>query len=359
MTPTPDPRDAGAAGFAERVVAWQRAHGRHDLPWQRTGDAYRVWVSEVMLQQTQVAAVRPYYERFIAAFPDVATLAAAHEDSVLAHWSGLGYYRRARQLHAAARCVMERHGGAVPQSIDALVSLPGIGRSTAAAIASLAHGTRAALHDGNLKRVLARHNAIAGYPGAPAVEARLWRIAEALLPPRDAAAYTQGLMDLGATVCMRNRPRCGACPVADDCRARLEARVHELPHARPARVLPQRSLQVLLIEHAGAVLVERRSARGVWRGLWSLPELASDDDVQAHCHARFGHAPAHVQRWGAVQHAFTHYRLTMQPVHVLLEMRPAPVPDARWLAPADVDRAALPAPIRTLIEALRAPALFA
>jgi A/G-specific adenine glycosylase len=242
--------------FAQRITAWQRTHGRHDLPWQRTRDPYRIWVSEIMLQQTQVATVLGYYERFIAAFPDVAALAMAGEDDVLARWSGLGYYRRARHLHAAARAVVERLGGAFPTDAATLVTLPGIGRSTAAAIAAFSSGERGAILDGNVKRVLARHRGIAGDPATPAIEKAMWTLATRLLPRDGIEAYTQGMMDLGATVCARTRPRCDRCPVAGDCVARREERIDELPGKRARRSLPHREVQVVLVERAGLLRLE-------------------------------------------------------------------------------------------------------
>ena len=250
--------------FAARVVAWQRTHGRHDLPWQNTRDAYRIWLSEIMLQQTQVTTVLPYYERFVAAFPDVAALAAAPLERVLEHWSGLGYYRRAHHLHAAARAVVAGHGGGFPHDAATIATLPGVGRSTAAAIAVFAHGERAAILDGNVKRVLARHAGVEGFPGAASVEARLWALAEARLPTQDVEPYTQGLMDLGATLCTRTKPRCGECPVAADCVARRDGRVDELPSPRPAKALPRKAVRVLLLERAGEVLLERRAPTGIW-----------------------------------------------------------------------------------------------
>jgi A/G-specific adenine glycosylase len=308
--------------FAARVVAWQRTHGRHDLPWQNTRDAYRIWLSEIMLQQTQVTTVLPYYERFVAAFPDVAVLAAAPLERVLEHWSGLGYYRRTHHLHAAARAVVAGHGGGFPQAAATIATLPGVGRSTAAAIAVFAHGERAAILDGNVKRVLARHAGVEGFPGAASVEARLWALAEARLPTQDVEPYTQGLMDLGATLCTRTKPRCGECPVAADCVARRDGRVDELPSPRPAKALPRKAVRVLLLEHAGEVLLERRAPTGIWAGLWSLPELALDEDVVAACRARFGLEvePVDVAAPGAalppMDHGFTHYRLTLHPLRV-------------------------------------------
>jgi A/G-specific adenine glycosylase len=348
------PAKASPDAFAARLVAWQRRHGRHDLPWQNTRDAYRIWLSEIMLQQTQVATVVPYYERFLAAFPDVSALAAAPEDDVLAHWSGLGYYRRAHHLHAAARAVVARHGGAFPRDAATLAELPGIGRSTAAAIAAFAFGVRGAILDGNVKRVLARHRGVEGYPGTPAVEAELWRIAEAELPTRDVEAYTQGLMDLGATVCTRTRPRCDACPVAADCVARREDRVASLPSPRPAKALPHRALRVLVLERAGEILLEKRPATGIWGGLWSLPEFPLDMDVRAAVKARFAAEVTVRDELPAIAHAFTHFTLTLHPQRVSARRWPprAETPGTIWLAPEDARGAALPAPIKKLLRTL-------
>ncbi|MCC7218129.1 MAG: A/G-specific adenine glycosylase [Burkholderiales bacterium] len=340
--------------FAARVTAWQRAHGRHDLPWQRTRDAYRIWLSEIMLQQTQVAAVVPYYARFLAQFPDVAALARAPLDDVLALWSGLGYYRRAHHLHAAARAIMRDHGGTFPHDAAALAALPGIGRSTAAAIAALAFGARAAILDGNVKRVLARHRGIDGWPGSPKVEAALWKVAEAELPARAVAAYTQGLMDLGATVCTRASPRCDACPVAADCVARRAGRTAALPAPRPRKELPHRSVRVLLIERGGEVLLEKRPPTGVWSGLWSLPECPLDGDVCDVVRARFGARVDVRDALPPIEHGFTHFALTLHPQRVAARRWPAraEAPETLWLSPADAQHAALPAPIRKLLRSL-------
>ncbi len=210
--------------FSARLLAWHRHHGRHDLPWQGTRDAYRIWVAEIMLQQTQVAAVIPYYRRFLQRFPDIAALAGAPQDEVLRLWSGLGYYSRARNLQRTAQLVQEHHGGGFPRALDKIEALPGIGRSTAAAIAAFAYGTRAAILDGNVKRVLARHFAVAGFPGEKRVENRLWQLAEQLLPARAIGRYTQAIMDLGATLCTRGQPRCADCPLAQSCQALALAR---------------------------------------------------------------------------------------------------------------------------------------
>jgi A/G-specific adenine glycosylase len=342
------------ASFAARVVAWQRTHGRHDLPWQNTRDPYRVWLSEIMLQQTQVTAVVPYYERFLAAFPDVHALARASIEAVLTQWSGLGYYRRAHHLHAAARAIAERHGGTFPQEAEALATLPGIGRSTAAAIAAFAFGAQAPILDGNVKRVLARHAGIDGWPGLPQVVARLWQCAEARMPATDGDVYAQGLMDLGATLCTRTAPRCAACPVGVDCVAFTTQRTEELPAPRPRKALPQRALRVLLIERGGEILLEKRPAQGIWGGLWSLPECALDDDALAIVQSRFGATVRLREALPPIAHGFTHFGLTLHPQRMAAAAWPvrAEAPGTLWLAPVDAARAALPAPIKKLLRAL-------
>ena len=351
----PQPIVPGALrGFADRIIDWQRTHGRHDLPWQRTRDAYRIWLSEIMLQQTQVATAIPYYLRFLDTFPDVAALAAAPLERVLEHWSGLGYYRRAHHLHAAARAVVAAHGGAFPRDAQTLASLPGVGRSTATAIAAFAFGARGAILDGNVKRVLARHAGIEGFPGAAKIEAELWRHAEARLPASGIEAYTQGLMDLGATVCTRTKPGCGACPVAADCVALATGRVGELPSPRPKKPLPRRALRLLVIERAGEILFEKRPPTGIWGGLWSLPELPLEADVAEACRRRFGVVAVAGATLAAIEHGFTHYRLTMHPQRVAVPdwRARAEEPGLLWLARDDAETAALPAPIRTLIRSL-------
>jgi len=336
--------------FAQRVISWQARYGRHDLPWQNTRDPYRIWLSEIMLQQTQVATVLPYYLRFLDAYPGVAALAHAPIDDVLALWSGLGYYRRAHHLHEAARSIVDRHGGAFPKDAAKLATLPGIGRSTAAAIAAFAYGERNAILDGNVKRVLARHRAIGGWPGAPKVEALLWREAEALLPDSNIEAYTQGMMDLGATLCLRTRPRCDMCPVHEDCIARIEHRIEQLPAPRPAKELPHRDVRVLVIERDGELLFEKRPASGVWGGLWSLPECAIDDDARAVVRTRFGADVDVRDPLPSIEHGFTHYALTMHPQRLRAsQWHAAHAPNLSWLTPQDALRAALPSPIRKLM----------
>jgi A/G-specific adenine glycosylase len=344
--------------FASRIIHWQQRHGRHALPWQASRDPYRIWLSEIMLQQTQVATVIPYFERFVTRFPDLPTLAAAHEDEVLALWSGLGYYSRARNLHAAARILAEHHAGQFPAAAGAIAQLPGVGRSTAAAVAALAFGQRCAILDGNVKRVLARHGGVAGWPGDKKVEAVLWQLAESHLPPstlegtRVIEAYTQGMMDLGALVCTRSTPACMACPVNTDCIAHTQRRTAELPTPRPRKTLPEKQVQMLLLLDRGELLLEKRPARGIWGGMWSLPELPVDRDPTLHCRERFGFTVRNPQALPQLSHSFTHFKLHIQPVQLQLADRYTASPGQIWLPPIDALDAALPAPIRKLVAQL-------
>jgi A/G-specific adenine glycosylase len=346
--------------FADRVVAWQRQHGRHDLPWQGTRDAYRIWLSEVMLQQTQVATVIPYYKRFIARFPDAQSLAAAPVDDVMAAWSGLGYYSRARNLHRCARQVVADHGGVFPRSSGELARLPGVGRSTAAAIAVFTHGEHAAILDGNVKRVFARHFGVEGYPGTAATTRELWRHAEDVLPTTAIESYTQGLMDLGATVCLRQRPRCGECPLRGSCVAAREGRVDVLPAPRPARVRPLRSATVaFIVDDRGAVVLERRAPEGIWGGLMSAPEFdadLTDAELQAAIELRLGLHGTVVRYLEPLRHEFSHYSFVMQPrlVRVTGAVALADTAGYAWLAADAVEGAALPAPVRRLLQTLAA-----
>jgi A/G-specific adenine glycosylase len=342
--------------FSTRLLAWHQHHGRHDLPWQGTRDAYRIWVSEIMLQQTQVAAVIPYYQRFLQRFPDIATLAGAPQDEVLRLWSGLGYYSRARNLQRAAQAVVEHHGGAFPRELAAIEALPGIGRSTAAAIAAFAYGTRAAILDGNVKRVLARHFAVAGYPGEKRVEQRLWQIAATQLPPRAIANYTQAIMDLGATLCTRARPACARCPLAQSCQALALGRVGEFPASRPAKAVPTRSTHMLLLVRDGEVLLEKRPPSGIWGGLWSLPEVEDTARVRAHCRSEYGCDIAAPQRLLPLAHGFTHFKLNIQPLLCRVKKFTPAAREAgqMWLMLQAAHGAAIPAPVRKLLERMLA-----
>ena len=319
--------------FARKVVRWQRLHGRHDLPWQ-VRDPYRVWLSEVMLQQTRVETVLPYFERFLGRFPDVGALARAPQGEVLRLWSGLGYYARARNLHAAARQVVRLHAGIFPRAVEALEELPGVGRSTAGAIAALAFGCRAAILDGNVKRVLARSFGVEGKP-------EQWALAEKLLPGRGIRAYTQGLMDLGATICKRDNPLCEGCPVADGCVARRENRIDELPAPRKAKPIPVRTCSWLVLRHEGRVLLERRPTSGLWGGLWTFPESRRS----------LGCEIGRVRRGVRFDHVFTHFRLRVQPLYCeVRRVTPhAGEPGRKWFDIKAAASAAVPAPVRTLL----------
>src|SRR5262245_48452539 len=343
------------ASLAAKLITWQKRHGRHDLPWQGTRDAYRIWVSEIMLQQTQVVTVIPYYQRFVHRFPDIAALAGAPLDEVLRLWAGLGYYSRARNLHRAAQIVLQEFGGRFPRGFDEVAALPGIGRSTAGAILVFSRGARHPILDGNVKRVLARLFGIRGYPGDPRVANKLWRGAERLLPQRDFAAYTQGLMDLGAGVCTRNNPRCGECPWAAHCVARRRGLIALLPGRKPRKALPQRRTVMLALTRAGEVLLEKRPASGIWGGMWCLPEAVREKNIAAHCVQRFGARVGEIRRLAPIAHGFTHYKLDIQPLRLqVAALAPQKAaPGHIWLPVEEAREAAIPAPVKRILAQLR------
>jgi len=345
--------------FAAQVLGWFDEHGRKHLPWQRDATPYRVWVSEIMLQQTQVATVIPYYERFMARFPDVAALAGASLDEVLHLWSGLGYYSRARNLHRAAQRVAERFGGRFPERFDDVQALPGVGRSTAGAILSLATGQRFAILDGNVKRVLARHFAVPGWPGQAAVLRRLWELAEDLTPAARVRDYNQAMMDLGAGVCVRSRPACPACPVSATCLARAQGTQAVFPGRKPAKSTPTRAVRMLLIRDPdGQVLLERRPPEGVWGGLWSFPELPLEEDPLAWSASQCGGRASAGRAFSPRRHVFSHFRLDIHPQEILLEPAGWFVLEADryvWYNPRQPDARGLAAPVARLIEELSAP----
>jgi A/G-specific adenine glycosylase len=348
---------AGAA-FARRVLDWYDAHGRKDLPWQQQPTPYRVWVSEIMLQQTQVATVLRYFDRFMARFPDVAALAAAPVDDVLHLWTGLGYYARARNLHRCAQAIVREHGGDFPSDVDALAALPGIGRSTAGAIAALAMQQHAPILDGNVKRVLARHHAVAGDPASSSVLAQLWTLAGQHTPRERVHHYTQAIMDLGATVCTRSKPRCEVCPLARSCRARAQGNPNEYPGRKARRTLPERNTCLLLLRDAqGRVLLQQRPAAGLWGGLWSLPECATPADVPAVL-AGLGLKGRAGKPLPAFRHTFSHFHLDITPLPVRVTAA-AGVADRPGLLWYDADRPApvgLAAPVARLLTEPPCPA---
>lgn len=344
--------------FAAELLAWFDRHGRKDLPWQHDRTPYRVWVSEIMLQQTQVSTVIPYFQRFMEHFPDIKALAAAPVDEVLHLWSGLGYYARARNMHRAAQTVVAEHGGEFPRALEAVVALPGIGRSTAGAILSLSCGQRQPILDGNVKRVLARYFGIEGFPGAPAVTDKLWALAEQCTPQKRVDAYTQASMDLGAMLCVRRKPLCGMCPIAEGCVARQTNRQHELPTARPRKERPQKKTCMLLaVRENRFVLLERRPPTGIWGGLWSLPEFTTPKDAQDWCTTQFGTPKSRPRTQPSLHHAFTHFDLEIEPLMVNCANGYGVMEQGKWVwydttAPTKLG---LAAPVKELLGTLDSP----
>jgi A/G-specific adenine glycosylase len=348
--------------FAARVLAWFDEHGRRDLPWQHDINPYRVWVSEIMLQQTQVQTVIPYFERFMSSFPDAASLAGADIDAVLEHWSGLGYYARGRNLHKAAVIIRDEHGGEFPLSFDEVQALPGIGRSTAGAILAIAGQQRHAILDGNVKRVLARHAAIEGWPGQASVANELWGLADERTPDKRVADYTQAIMDLGATVCTRSNQACASCPVSEDCKALANGSVADFPGRKPKKEKPLRQTTMVLALNDGAVYLERRPPAGIWGGLWSFPEVESVDEwcrfAGTH-HAREKPAgeirPDGRRQLQTIRHSFSHYDLDILPVVVRFERAPERAADneSTWYRLGDELPGGIAAPVQKLLDTLR------
>ena len=354
--------------FAQALLAWFDQHGRHQLPWQQRRHAYPIWISEIMLQQTQVATVLNYFPRFIDRFPTLPQLAAAPLDAVLTLWSGLGYYQRARNLHACAQRVVAEYGGQLPPDITQLAALPGIGRSTAGAILALAHDQRHPILDGNVRRVLCRYYAIAGWPGRAAVQRRLWQLAEQHTPMQRVAAYTQAMMDLGATLCRRSQPACHRCPLADGCAAHATGSEQHYPEPKPRRTLAQKTTTMLLLQRQdGALLLQQRPPVGIWGGLWSLPEwsgsLAGDSEsaLVAHCQQQFGCTPQQIESLPPFRHTFTHFHLDITPL--LLQLSSSPIvaarhsavlesPPQQWYKPDSFSQLGMPAPVRRLLSQL-------
>jgi A/G-specific adenine glycosylase len=343
--------------FARRLLNWWDQHGRKDLPWQSDRSAYRVWVSEIMLQQTQVATVIGYYQKFMARFPDITSLATATIDEVLHLWTGLGYYARARNLHKCAGIVHRELNGEFPMGVEALEALPGIGRSTAGAVASLAQNQRAAILDGNVKRVLARYHAVSGYPGETAVARTLWAHAEDHTPSTRFADYTQAIMDLGATVCRRSKPDCGSCPLNGQCEALKQNAVADYPGRKARKEKPVRRARMFILHHDGAVLLEQRPPQGIWGGLWTPPErdvsislelMAKELALRPDAICDEHHAPE-------FRHSFTHYHLDIEPVYARLSEQPDSVMDTdgwRWHQPGNNEAFGLSVPAVKLLESL-------
>lgn len=349
--------------FAERLLNWFDKHGRHDLPWHENQNAYRVWVSEIMLQQTQVATVIPYFNAFMDRFPNVQALADAPVDEVLSHWSGLGYYARARNLQKAAKTVVEEFGGEFPDDPEQLETLTGIGRSTAAAIVAQAFGKRAAILDGNVKRVLARYHAVPGWPGQTTVLKQLWHHAEEHTPNARARDYTQAIMDLGAMVCTRSRPKCDACPLQSGCTAHAEGEETLYPGSKPKKAKPEKTTWMVILEDSdGRILLERRPPSGIWGGLWSLPELDPAlglDELQETCEQQMGLNCGDPELISGFRHTFSHYHLHIQPARLSVHnaahnapyntQRVADDDHLSWFHRDEALALGLPAPIRSLL----------
>ncbi|MFL0797510.1 MAG: A/G-specific adenine glycosylase [Cellvibrionaceae bacterium] len=344
--------------FSSAVLAWFEKSGRKHLPWQKNISPYRVWVSEIMLQQTQVATVIPYFERFMERFPTVEALASAPIDDVLHLWTGLGYYARARNLHKCAQAVMEQYGGEFPQSVDELSELSGIGRSTAGAIASISMGISAAILDGNVKRVLARFHAIEGWPGKSNVLKQLWQIAEQYTPDQDCHHYTQAMMDLGATVCSRSKPTCEACPLQTHCNAFDQGNPQDYPGKKPKKVLPTKTVQLLMVLNPeGELLLQQRPPTGIWGGLYSLPELETGQCPQEHGQQTWGKIHR-TTPWEPFRHTFSHYHLDITPVLIELERSSRTVMEDNrqlWYNPQQPASVGLAAPVKKLLQMLQNP----
>lgn len=339
--------------FAPRVLAWFDEHGRKNLPWQENKTPYRVWISEIMLQQTQVTTVIPYYHAFMASFPTVEALASADQDEVLAHWSGLGYYARARNMHKAAKMLVDEYDSVFPSSVEGVCELPGIGRSTASAILSISRGVQAAILDGNVKRVLARFHAVPTWPGEKKTDNAMWALAEHYMPSERCGDYTQAMMDLGATLCTRSKPQCLLCPLQVDCQARLTQDPTQFPIRKPKKAAkPERSLQLLVITNqAGQFLLEKRPQTGIWGGLWSLPEVASDESVVLHCEQRFATQVTDVMSLSSFRHTFSHYHLDIFPsqLHIADVSLVLEGSKYQWFEPQEALAQGLPAPVRTIL----------
>jgi A/G-specific adenine glycosylase len=337
--------------FAHRLIIWHRDYGRHDMPWQNTRDPYRVWLSEIMLQQTQVTTVIPYYEKFLMRFPTLETLAAAPVEAVMGLWSGLGYYARARNLHACAQAIVREHDGKFPRDPGVIVQLPGIGRSTANSIAAFCFGTRTPILDGNVKRVLTRQFGIHGVTSQPVVEKQLWALAESLVPKKNVDIYNQAQMDLGSTICTRSKPLCGKCPVSVTCVARKQDMVAELPTKKPKRIVPEREVTLLMLVCDGKVLLELRPPSGIWGGLLSLPELPSHTNPETHAQAALG---CRTGKWLALPmltHTFTHFRLHISTLRTEVKHNPLAMESShRWIGFNELADAPLPAPIRVILD---------
>ncbi|BDY03544.1 A/G-specific adenine glycosylase [Ferrimonas sp. YFM] len=344
--------EASRKPFSDRVIHWYRLAGRKTLPWQQDKSPYRVWISEIMLQQTQVATVIPYYLKFMERFPTVKDLAEAPTDDVLHHWTGLGYYARARNLHKAAKAIVNEHNGEFPQTLEQVMALPGIGRSTAGAVLSLSLGQHHPILDGNVKRVLARHQAIDGWPGQKAVENRLWQVTEAVTPANEIQAYNQAMMDIGAMICTRTKPKCSECPVGEDCQAHAQGNQTDYPGKKPKKEKPVRACVQLMLVHDCQVLLHKRPPSGIWGGLWCFPQF--DTEQQARQWLENQGIDTNWHHFEPFRHTFSHYHLDIQPVKLELGRQPSQVGELEhnWFALGSHIQVGLAAPTEGLLRSL-------
>lgn len=345
--------------FSDTLLHWYQDHGRKHLPWQQDITPYRVWVSEIMLQQTQVTTVIPYFERFMKRFPDVCALAAAEQDDVLHLWTGLGYYARGRNLHACAKMIVDQHQGTFPNSVEQLSELPGIGRSTAGAIASISMSIRAPILDGNVKRVLTRYFAVEGWPGTTAVQKQLWDIAERLTPNHSHREYTQVMMDLGATLCTRSKPACGICPLLPGCQGQQSGNPTQYPNSKPKKDKPTKDTWMLMIQAPdGSYLLKQRPQSGIWGGLWSFPEAPSQKAAIEHLSISLpGHQEHTLSALPSFRHTFSHYHLNIHPLHIQLDIHPHHIGenDTHWYNPESPSELGLAAPVKKLLHQTQEP----
>lgn len=345
------------AYFSQAVLNWYQSHGRKNLPWQRKPSAYRVWVSEIMLQQTQVSTVIPYYENFMRSFPNIEGLALADEDKVLHHWTGLGYYARARNLHKTAKIIHQKNQGVFPNTIEELIELPGIGRSTAGAILALAEDRYAVILDGNVKRVLCRYHCVKGWPDQSDTQRQLWELAERHTPKNNCRPYTQAMMDLGATLCTRTKPSCSVCPLQQSCEAFLTQQTTEFPQKKIKKKLPVKSIQMIILHNKSGkkVLLQKRPPQGIWGGLWSFPEIPENDDISNFLQKYGFVINDQAMQWNDIRHTFSHFHLTIKPQILKLDKEPILVmekPDWHWYDLNSPTELGLAAPVKTLLKEL-------
>lgn len=338
---------------SDKLLNWYDEHGRSELPWRRSITPYRVWLSEIMLQQTQVTTVLPYFRRFIKHFPDVYTLAYADSDDVMYHWAGLGYYTRARNLHNAAQMIVDRYGGQFPDTLEALTTLPGVGRSTAGAVLAIAFKKRAPILDGNVKRILTRLYAIHGWPGQSSVEKRLWALSEAHTPEARVDDYTQAIMDLGATICLKRQPLCHCCPLQHECQAYHQELTSQIPTPQPAKQIPTKTAIFVILENEHReILFEKLPPAGVWGGMWCLPQFSSDTDLTDSIEAHYPVKVKDCQYMKTFKHAFSHFRLYGDVYQVKSELFSEQVTDTKpyfWYNPEEMLQVGLPKPISKVI----------